>query len=413
MIKIYDTSSLLLLGDKVFDNTEDDIYVTSISLNELEKIKSAANKDPAIKYAARQVLNAFTKQPNIKYYCLFYSPKMFTEGLEDNNDNKILCTIKWYVDKKTIPKDFVFITNDLAMRLLATNVFEFNTESVKIEPDEYQGYLELTLTEDEMADFYTSHDNSEINAKINQYVNIYNTNGERVDTVCWTGTEFRPLKYKSFYSQQLGEIKPFKGDIYQAMVADSLLNNKLTMIKGPAGAGKTHLALGYLFYQLEKNKIDKIIIFCNTIATKNSAKLGFYPGTRDEKLLDSQIGNLLSSKLGGKIAVEQLIDEDRLLLLPMSDIRGYDTSGMNAGIYIPEAQNLDVELLKLAIQRVGEDSFMILDGDIQSQVDLIEYEGANNGMRRASKVFRGTDLYGEITLKKIHRSRLAELANQM
>ena len=121
------------------------------------------------------------------------------------------------------------------------------------------------------------------------------------------------------------------------MVADSLLNNKLTMIKGPAGAGKTHLALGYLFYQLEKNKIDKIIIFCNTIATKNSAKLGFYPGTRDEKLLDSQIGNLLSSKLGGKIAVEQLIDEDRLLLLPMSDIRGYDTSGMNAGIYIPEA----------------------------------------------------------------------------
>ena len=56
---------------------------------------------------------------------------------------------------------------------------------------------------------------------------------------------------------------------------------------------------------------------------------------------------------------------------------------------------------------------MILDGDIQSQVDLIEYEGANNGMRRASKVFRGTDLYGEITLKKIHRSRLAELANQM
>ena len=38
--------------------------------------------------------------------------------------------------------------------------------------------------------------------------------------------------------------------------------------------------------------------------SKNSAKLGFYPGTRDEKLLDSQIGNLLSSKLGGRIAVE-------------------------------------------------------------------------------------------------------------
>jgi predicted ribonuclease YlaK len=76
------------------------------------------------------------------------------------------------------------------------------------------------------------------------------------------------------------------------------------MIKGPAGAGKSHLAIGYLFYLLEKGKIDKIIIFCNTIATKNAAKLGFYPGSKDEKLLDSQIGNFLASKLGSKLIVE-------------------------------------------------------------------------------------------------------------
>jgi len=94
----------------------------------------------------------------------------------------------------------------------------------------------------------------------------------------------------------------------------------------------------------------------------------------------------------------------------MSDIRGYDTSGMNAGIYITEAQNLDVELLKLALQRVGEDSIIILDGDTKSQVDLVDYEGINNGMRRVSKVFRGEDIYGEVELKQIHRSRIAEIA---
>ena len=97
----------------------------------------------------------------------------------------------------------------------------------------------------------------------------------------------------------------------------------------------------------------------------------------------------------------------------MSDIRGYDTSGMNAGIYITEAQNLDIELLKLALQRVGEDSVIILDGDTKSQVDLIDYEGSRNGMRRASEVFRGTNIYGEIELKNIHRSRIAEIANLM
>ena len=46
---------------------------------------------------------------------------------------------------------------------------------------------------------------------------------------------------------------------------------------------------------------------------------------------------MLSSKLGGQEAVLRLIEENKLILLPMSDIRGYDTSGMNAGIYITEA----------------------------------------------------------------------------
>ena len=97
----------------------------------------------------------------------------------------------------------------------------------------------------------------------------------------------------------------------------------------------------------------------------------------------------------------------------MSDIRGYDTSGMHAGIYITEAQNLDIELLKLALQRSGDDTIFILDGDVKSQVDLVDYEGANNGMYRASKIFRGTEVYGEVELKQIHRSRIAEIANNM
>ena len=61
------------------------------------------------------------------------------------------------------------------------------------------------------------------------------------------------------------------------------------------------------------------------------------PGTRNEKLLDSQIGNLLVSKFGSKLEVERLIDQERIVLLPLSDIRGYDTSGMRAGVYVSEA----------------------------------------------------------------------------
>ena len=82
-------------------------------------------------------------------------------------------------------------------------------------------------------------------------------------------------------------MKAYPGDIYQALAVDSLFQNKITMITGLAGSGKTYLSLGFLFHKLEKGEIDKIVVFCNTVATKNSAKLGFYPGSRDEKLLDS------------------------------------------------------------------------------------------------------------------------------
>jgi predicted ribonuclease YlaK len=185
------------------------------------------------------------------------------------------------------------------------------------------------------------------------------------------------------------------------------------MIKGPAGTGKTYLSLGFLLHKLERHDIDKIIVFCNTVATKNSAKLGYYPGTRDEKLLDSQIGNMLGAKLGGRFGVEEMIRKEELVLLPLSDIRGYDTSGTKAGIYISEAQNLDIELMKLTLQRIGEDSICIIDGDCNAQVDDIHFAGSNNGMRRASKVYRGEDIYGEVSLQNIYRSRIAKVAEKM
>lgn len=86
---------------------------------------------------------------------------------------------------------------------------------------------------------------------------------------------------------------------------------------------------------------------------------------------------------------------------------------MRAGVYITEAQNMDIELIKLALQRVGEDCIVILDGDSEAQVDLALYAGVNNGLRRVSTVFRGEDIYGEVTLPNIYRSKIANIAQQL
>lgn len=69
--------------------------------------------------------------------------------------------------------------------------------------------------------------------------------------------------------------------------------------------------------------------------------------------------------------------------------------------------------MKLALQRIGEDSIVIIDGDCEAQVDDKAFSGKNNGMLRLSEVFRGTDLYGEVELKNIHRSRIAAIAENL
>lgn len=108
-----------------------------------------------------------------------------------------------------------------------------------------------------------------------------------------------------------------------------------------------------------------------------------------------------------------MIESGKLLLLPFSDLRGFDTTGMRAGVYITEAQNLDINLMKLALQRIGDDCICILDGDSDTQVDDSNYAGINNGMRRTSEIFRGHDIYGEVTLQRVYRSKIAEIAEQM
>ena len=412
----YDTSSLLMRTNNLFDNPDEQIIISTITLKELEEIKTSMKKNEDIKYQARKLTALLDQHPDL-YTVWIYDDTMLTPELAKfgiTNDIKILATALNY-DITCHPDETIFITNDLALKNIANTIFGADSiQSIVEKEDKYCGYKDVFLDEEQMCNFYEHFAFNHFDLMINQYVIIHEAaSGDIVDALRWTGDTHAPLRYGAFPSSHLGNIKPIKDDIFQAMAADSLTHNKITMLKGPAGSGKTILSLGYLMNKLETGKIDKIVVFCNTVATANSAHLGFYPGSRDEKLLDSQIGNLLASKFGGKIAVEQMIDEEKLVLLPLSDIRGYDTTGMKAGIYISEAQNLDITLMKLALQRIGEDSVCIIDGDAATQVDSQVYAGRHNGMRRASQVFRGSDIYGEVELKIIHRSRIASLAELM
>ena len=411
----YDTCSLLNELHSAFEN--DFFYISSVTLEELENIKTSSSKDQDIKYRARQLLHLLFENKD-KYKVVIFQKEWETaisnfSYLSDNNDSKIIYSA--FITDTGISFDLVFKTDDLCCAALAKQIgltVETTYEQMKL--DNYTGFIEKTISNEELVAFYSKSNletENHFNLLENQYLIVKDENGKIADSFKWKNGNYEQVLFPVLKTDMFGMIKP--KDEYQKLAIDSLLSNKITVLRGPAGSGKSYLSFAALFQKLEKHEIDKIIIFCNTVATANSAKLGLYPGSRNEKLLDSQIGNFLSSKLGDSVAVERFIAEGKLALLPMSDIRGYDTTGMKAGIYITEAQNLDIELMRLALQRVGEDSICILDGDDQAQVDLSIYGGTNNGLRRVSEIFRGADFYGEVTLQKIHRSRIAELAQLM
>lgn len=402
----YDTCSLLLNAERLFE--EQRVVISSITIQELENIKTSRSKDEEIKRAARLLLRQL-EQHQGEYEIYLYKEEMggviIEKGFALSNDTKILAAAVDY-DKNRHPDETIFITNGLVLKQMA-NLYFGEDSIMSIEPkeeEEYLGYKELIIEED--AHIYEHSNENNFGLLVNEYLLIKDNKGETIDVLKWNGESLVAVPVKEFKSTWFGKIKP--KDAYQRMFFDSLSINQMTLVYAPAGTGKTHCSLAFLMQEIEKHRIDKIIVFCNTVATKDAARLGYYSGSRTEKLLDSQIGNLLASKLGGIEGVERLIGENKLLLLPLSDIRGFDTSGMRAGIYISEAQNMTISLMKLAIQRVGEDSILIVDGDFKAQVDCSEYEGSNNGMKRILQIFKGQPFFGSVELKNIYRSKIAE-----
>lgn len=408
--KFYDTNAILKLQSKILN---ENFVLSSTTLHELENIKTNKGKDEETKYNARKAIHLLDKNPN-KYEVVVFtkdiSDLMYKYNVFDSPDNEIIACAKYYSETN----DIVFVTNDICCKIIAKDIFKLEVESIGDEIDDtYKGFVEKSLSEEEMAYFYEHLQQNIYGLLTNEYLILKDKNNEIVDKFRWDGTEYQNLKFPTIKSNYFGTVKPYNGDIYQQMVLNSFSCNQITMVKGAAGTGKSYLALGYLMWLLEKRKIEKIIVFCNTVATANSAKLGYYPGTKDEKLIDSSIGNMLSAKLGDSFGLEQMIGQGKIQLLPLSDIRGFDTNGMSAGVYITEAQNMDISLMKLALQRIGEDSICIIDGDYNAQVDMSQYAGNNNGMRRMSEVFRGQDFYGEVELQNIYRSRISQVAELM
>ena len=409
-IYLIDTNILMSLEsyDSLLARCEGKITIPMYVLEELDNLK---NKEGDKGFKARRALRNIEKYADdIEIYLPtddeyhYFLPACWSTGKMDNeiiNSAAIL---------KSAGNQVKVLSNDLNVRL--------KCESVEIDAESYyeiieinSGWLQVNLSEEECL----SLDDEAIASmlKTGQYLLVDEKSTGDLFAIYSRDNEnkIRCVVPRHIYSSHFGRIEAL--DEFQMCAIDSLYKDNLTVITGKAGSGKTLLSLSYALQEVLSGKRSKLIIFANPVKTRGSEQLGYYPGDRTEKLMQNSVGAMLVSKFGGDpMAVDQLIQDGMLEILPFSDIRGFEVSESQI-MYISEAQNLNVDLAKLAIQRCAEGAKIILEGDPQTQVDHYSFEGNQNGLRRVIEVFEGTEGFSHIYLPNIRRSKIADLADKM
>lgn len=409
-IYLIDTNILMSLEsyDSLLVRCQDKITIPMYVLEELDNLK---NKEGDKGFKARRALRNIEKYAaDIEIYLptddeyQYFLPTCWATGKMDNeiiNSAAIL---------KSAGNQVKVLSNDLNVRL--------KCESVEIDAEPYyeiieinSGWLQVNLSEEECL----SLDDEAIASmlKTGQYLLVDEKHTGDLFAIYSKDSEnkIRCVVPRHIYSSHFGRVEAL--DEFQMCAIDSLYKDNLTVITGKAGSGKTLLSLSYALQEVLSGKRSKLIIFANPVKTRGSEQLGYYPGDRTEKLMQNSVGAMLVSKFGGDpMAVDQLIQDGMLEILPFSDIRGFEVSESQI-MYISEAQNLNVDLAKLAIQRCAEGAKIILEGDPQTQVDHYSFEGNQNGLRRVIEVFEGTEGFSHIYLPNIRRSKIADLAEKM
>lgn len=188
-----------------------------------------------------------------------------------------------------------------------------------------------------------------------------------------TGTVAITAKGKIIRPKTLGQKK----------YVDAIKRSSVVFGVGPAGTGKTYLAVALAVYALKNHEIDKIIL--TRPAVEAGEKLGFLPGDLSEKV-DPYLRPLfdaLQEMMGGDGYLKH-IERGSIEIAPLAYMRGRTLS--NSFIILDEAQNTTKEQMKMFLTRMGENSKIVVTGDV-TQIDLPR--SVISGMKHAIGVLEG------------------------
>jgi PhoH-like ATPase len=297
----------------------------------------------------------------------------------------------------------------------------------------YTGYKEVVVGQGVINDIYdtsceiTVNDIPELEGEElypNQFINFKAGEGTKGSALIRYSDKDCPLiALKSKFTDiEKYSITPRNRE--QIFALNLLLDPSVSIVTliGPAGSGKTLLALASglvqsdIFVKKGKKKEDcnlyKKIVISRPIQPMGR-DIGFLPGSMQEKMgpwVQPIVDNLEFLFGGDSMVVGDIMESGLVQVEAPTFIRGRTIS--NAYIIIDEVQNLSRHELKTILTRVGENSKIILTGDIQ-QIDNKEVDETTNGLTYIVEKFKKYDLSGHITLLKGERSDLATLAAEI
>lgn len=402
-----DTNALLNLQQAAF---KEPFVISQKTLEEIENIKTSGKKDGEVKYKARLIAHLLDENfGNYEVVRTTSSTKDVIEtcDLEETPDNIILASAYLY-NKDTAP--IIFCTDDLNCKFLARNIFALTTKGVNDinlvkNIEEYTGYKDVTLSNEEMSYFYLHTNENIYDSLVNEYLIIRKSGGEIVDYRKWNGEEYHAISYKTVNSSFMGKVKPVNPQ--QTLTFDMLQNKDITinMVSGKFGSGKDYIMLSNALKLIEAGKFDKLIYVRNAIGVKDASEIGFIPGTKFEKLLP--FAAPLADHLGGETGLEFQIAQGNVEIEYLGYMRGRDIK--NSIIYVSEAENLTKEHVQLLIGRVGEGSALWMNGDFK-QTDSTLFR-MNNGLLSTVQKLAGHNKFGYVQLQTTERSKTAALAD--
>jgi PhoH-like ATPase len=335
-------------------------------------------------------------------------------------DHQILQTVYNYARKINILDDIVVVSRDINMRVICQCIgmksADFDTEKVvSSEEDVYYGFSEI-LMDDELIDRFYSGDDVYLdkeqhpNHKCNEFIMLISNSSEK-KTALSRFTDYETPLRKIVKRDSVWGLQPRNKE--QSFAFDLLMdkNIKVVSLIGRAGSGKTLCALAAGLQQTLSNDTDAYSRLIISRPVQPLGKdIGFLPGTLEEKMIPwlSPIQDNLQFLMGNdKEMFQEYMDKGIIEVEALTFIRGRSIA--NAYIIIDEAQNLTRHEIKTIITRVGDNTKIILTGDVE-QIDNVYINETSNGLVHAVEKFKEYQISGHITLKKGERSEVASLA---